>query len=279
MRIGLFLLIFSGVFMALRTTAILNSRNALAETIGLFDPFTAQIFLAEMLTVRIETTSFLLRQADAVLIPMGEPGDYPVAGDWDGDGVDTIGVYRPSAGQFFLKNANTADAPIVYEFIFGEAGDIPIAGDWDGDGKDGVGVFRAVGEEGVFYLRNALSDGGADYYIVFGAAGDIPIAGDWNGDGKDGVGVFRPSSATFYLLNNVQESGAFMPDIEFMFGSPGEDVPIAGDWNGDGKDGVGVYRRGRVFLRNTLTTGEGEISLVFGKPSDLPFSGRFWSQN
>ena len=31
-----------------------------------------------------------------------------MAGDWDGDGDDSVGVYRPSAGEFFLKNDNTA---------------------------------------------------------------------------------------------------------------------------------------------------------------------------
>jgi hypothetical protein len=29
-----------------------------------------------------------------------------VAGDWDGNGSDTIGVYRPSSGVFYLKNSN-----------------------------------------------------------------------------------------------------------------------------------------------------------------------------
>ena len=28
-----------------------------------------------------------------------------------------------------------------------------------------------------------------------------------------------------------------------------------GDWDGDGCDSLGVYRRGAVFLRNTLDTG------------------------
>jgi hypothetical protein len=37
----------------------------------------------------------------------GNPGDKLVAGDWDGDGDDTVGVYRPSNGVFYLRNSNT----------------------------------------------------------------------------------------------------------------------------------------------------------------------------
>jgi hypothetical protein len=59
----------------------------------------------------------------------GIPGDQPVTGDWDADGVDTIGVYRN--GVFMLRNSNTVGfADIV--FGLGNPGDMPIAGDWDG---------------------------------------------------------------------------------------------------------------------------------------------------
>ena len=34
-----------------------------------------------------------------------EPGDIPVAGDWNGDGKDAVGVYRPSTGQFVLETS------------------------------------------------------------------------------------------------------------------------------------------------------------------------------
>jgi len=37
----------------------------------------------------------------------GDPGDKLVAGDWDGDGEDTVAVYRPSNGMFYVRNSNT----------------------------------------------------------------------------------------------------------------------------------------------------------------------------
>jgi len=37
----------------------------------------------------------------------GDPGDKLIAGDWDGDGDETVGVYRPSTRLLYLRNSNT----------------------------------------------------------------------------------------------------------------------------------------------------------------------------
>ena len=34
----------------------------------------------------------------------------PLVGDWDGDGIETIGLYNPTTGAFFLKNSNAGGA-------------------------------------------------------------------------------------------------------------------------------------------------------------------------
>jgi hypothetical protein len=94
--------------------------------------------------------------ADAAL-NYGLPGDYPVVGDWDGDGDVTIGIYRN--GTFYLKNSNEIGfADNV--FPFGQPGDQPIAGDWDGDGDDTIGIFRPSNAQ--FFLRNTNSQGTPD---------------------------------------------------------------------------------------------------------------------
>jgi hypothetical protein len=59
----------------------------------------------------------------------GTNGDLPLGGDWDGDGNDSIGVWRPSSLEFFLSNDNIA---IANQFVFGAVGDTPVVGDWDG---------------------------------------------------------------------------------------------------------------------------------------------------
>ena len=45
-------------------------------------------------------------------------------------------------------------------------------------------------------------------------------------------------------------------------------MPIAGDWNGDGRTDEGLYSRGGVFG----TTGSGPINFG-GEPGDIPITG------
>lgn len=194
----------------------------------------------------------------------GLPGDIPITGDWDGDGVDTIGVFRPATAQFFLKNTNVpgfAD----FAFSYGAPGDIPVAGDWTGKGFDSVGVFR----NGVFFLKDSNAAGFADRAVGFGQASDLPIAGDWNGDGKASVGVFR--DGVFLLRNNNATGG---PDATFAFGQAG-DRPVAGDWTGKGFDSVGVFRNGQFLLRNANASGTPDISINFGSAGDRPIVGNW----
>lgn len=230
---------------------------------------------AAMIGVRRDTT-FLLRTSMTAGTPdisvgFGEPADIPIMGDWDGNGTDTLGVFRPSNGTFYLRNSNTlGDAEI--SFKFGESGDLPIVGDWDGDGKETVGVFR----KGQFLLSNVLQDSEPAHTIVFGADGDLPVVGDWQGNSRDQVGIFRPSEAVF-LLSNVEcddQTCIGQPDVSIQYGAA-DDIPLAGDWDGDGRDTIGVYRlkEQSFLLRNSLESGVPDISVNFGADTDVPLVG------
>lgn len=77
----------------------------------------------------------------------GQPGDIAVAGDWDGNGRDEPGVYRPSTGTWHLDGRALGFlapyGPFEWPgFSFGTAGDRPIVGDWHGDKITDVGVLR-----------------------------------------------------------------------------------------------------------------------------------------
>jgi hypothetical protein len=219
---------------------------------------------------------FLLRNSntagDADLsFVFGDPSDIPLAGDWDGDGVDTIGVYRSSTAQFFLRNSNSAGEPDIV-FAFGTAGDVPIVGDWNGDGVDTIGVYRP--STGQFFLRNALTAGFADFTVSFGPVNSIPIAGDWNGDGNDSVGVFR--KGIFYLANKFRSGckAKAETDFTFAFGAEG-DLPLAGDWDGDGIDTIGIYspQDGTVALRNSLFSQAADLEFSYGAAGGKPITG------
>lgn len=194
---------------------------------GVFRPATGQ-FVVKRLTFTTVCNPICLPSGitQTLTINFGINGDLPVAGDWNNDGVESVGVFRPSAGQFFLTDDNVANPTIDHTINFGLNGDIPIGGDWNSDGRDTVGVFRP--SQATFFLTNqdALNPT-LDIVSVFGVAEDLPVAGDWNGDGRDSVGVWRPSIATFFLSNNNDST----IDITAAFGSNG-DQPVGGDWDG-----------------------------------------------
>ncbi len=94
----------------------------------------------------------------------GDPGDQPFSGDFDGDGIDTVGVYR--AGTAFLRTPSGAPEPVT----FGGAGDVLLAGAWGG-GADLLAAHRA----GVFALGDGL--GGTSAAVEYGRESHRPIAG------------------------------------------------------------------------------------------------------
>jgi V8-like Glu-specific endopeptidase len=222
------------------------------DTTGVFRPSNGALYLKNQ-----NTSGFA-----NLYLTYGIAGDYPVAGDWNGDGIDTIGVYRN--GTFFLRNSNTNGIANL-AFSFGAAGDQPVVGDWNGDGVDTIGVFR----NGTFFLRNSNSSGSADLIFSLGIAGDVGIAGDWNGDGITTTGVFRPTNGALYL-KNANSTG--FADLVLTYGLPG-DRPVTGDWDGDGDDTIGVYRNGTFYLRNSNTNGFAQLVFSLGVNGDIPIAG------
>ncbi len=194
----------------------------------------------------------------------GDPGDVPMMGDWDCDGVATPGLYRQSDGYVYLRNSNTQGVADV-KFFFGDPGDVPLAGDFDGDGCDTVSIFRP--SEGRVFVINELgaNDGGlgaAEFDFFFGNPGDVPFVGDFDGDGVDSVGLYRRSTGFVYFRDALSSGVA---DREFFYGDPG-DVIVAGDWDGDGDDTVAVYRpsTGSVYVNFDNAPGIADYTLYVG---------------
>ncbi len=117
----------------------------------------------------------------------GQPADVPISGDWDGDGIHTLGLFRD--GRWRLDVTGDAHAHKDQAVIdYGQRGDIPVVGDFDGDGIDEIGVYRA----GVWYVdtnHNHQLDA-HDRVFQLGGPQDTPVVGDWNGDGKDEPGIY-----------------------------------------------------------------------------------------
>jgi hypothetical protein len=194
---------------------------------------------------------------------LGQPaaGDIPVVGDWDGNGVDSIGVARPDAAsgkyKWILSNDNvgtTAHLITPYRY-FGDpaAGDVPVVGDWDGNGVDTIGVahpYPSTGQYQWLLTNDNINAFGGPSYALLGrpALNDIPVVGDWNGDLVDSIGVARPDAASDKFLwmrsnQNVGTVGTIGAPNYPLYGrlSLG-DVPLVGDWNKNLVDTFGVAR-------------------------------------
>ena len=247
---------FSGLFLDWQPV------QRIAHSVGLVDPVTGKWYLTSLHGM---VYSFYY----------GNPGDYPIMGDWDCSGTDTPGLYRQSDGYVYLRNSNTQGNADI-RFYFGNPGDIPIAGDFNGDGCDTVSIYRQ--SEGRVYLINKLgaNDGGlgaADYDYYFGNPGDKPFVGDFDGDGMSTVGLHRESTGLVYFRNSNTQGVA---EFEFYFGDPGDRL-IAGDWSYDGMDTPAVYRpMDRTFyLRYTNTQGNADEQFTWGQSRWLPVTGYF----
>ena len=172
----------------------------------------------------------------ADIVGFGWPGTAPIVGDWDGDGVNEVGVYNTDGNNFLIQNDSEFDV-----IGLGWSGITPVVGDWNGDGADEVGVYNNAGTWALWNTDTNSAD-----IFGFGWEGAQPIVGDWDGDGVTELGIYNTAGNNFL----IQTDSGF--DV-IGLGWPGV-VPVVGDWNGDGPDEVGVYNNeGTWALWNTRT--------------------------
>jgi hypothetical protein len=92
--------------------------------------------------------------------------------------------------------------------------------------------------------------------------------------GLDCDGNAYQESGGRFIVRQGLEIGA--PQSSFFYGVPG-DIPFTGDWDCNGSETLGLYRRsdGFVYLRNSNSQGAADVSYYFGIAGDLPISGDF----
>jgi hypothetical protein len=168
----------------------------------------------------------------------------PLVGDWDGNGIDTVGLFDPATCTWYLRNSLSggyADVTFSYgdpdlTHGHGDANWIPVVGDWNGDRGDSSGFFDPT--NCVWHLRNVLSTGVADTMFAYGDASRSrghgannwrPIIGDWDGNRAAGIGFLEPATSTFVLRNSLTPGVA---DLTFGYGQPAAGwQPLAGCWS------------------------------------------------
>ncbi|WP_370082474.1 hypothetical protein [Streptacidiphilus sp. MAP12-16] len=88
------------------------------------------------------------------------------------------------------------------------------------------------------------------------------------------IGLYRPGTRTFIFAASNSDNRV---DHTITYGNSG-DVPIVGDWNGDGIDTIGVYRpsNSSFSLDNSPTISQTDQYTVFGATGDIPIVGDWY---
>jgi subtilisin-like proprotein convertase family protein len=209
----------------------------------------------------------------------GQTGDTPdVIGDWNADGKDDLAVYRDgTAGSpqsfFFWSNETT---PTAVNYIpWGTDGDVGYALDYDGDGKLDPAVQRnGGGGRGDHYIRNSST--GALSYVIYGLSSDFVVPGDYDGDGKDDIVVSRNANfggGTFKYFWIRETDGGGTPNSPLQWGISGDFI-CQGDYDGDGKTDVGVWRSNADpnlnFFFGRRSSDGSLLQLEWGASGDYP---------
>ncbi len=96
--------------------------------------------------------------------------DYPIPGDYNGDGIADFAGSKTINGIRLWRIRSSIDGS-VREIYFGFDTDFPVPGDYDGDNKTDIGVFRP--STGVWYIIR--SSDLALTQMAFGLPTDIPL--------------------------------------------------------------------------------------------------------
>ena len=217
----------------------------------------------------------------AIVFGNSAAGDMPLSADMDGDGVADVVTFRPSTGQWsWLKSTTGFDPAQAGSVSWGIPGDVPMLADMDGDGKADIVIWRPSSGWWV-WLKSSLNLNTSQYGAVqFGvsALGDKPMLADMDGDGKADIIVWRASQQAwwYWLKSSVNFDPSQYGALAFGSGST-EDVPLTGDFDGDGKADPTIWRPGPGMYWVVLSSSgfNASFSRQLGGRGDRPLLGDF----
>jgi len=160
-----------------------------------------------------------------------------VAGDFDGDGKDDLGVYDSSTGNWFVKKRGTAAGIVQQGFNWGSSDMWPMTGAYDRDSVDEFAVYQP--SSGAWYIRELLGLRPPVLMgTVWGGPTLIPVAGDYNGDGQDDMAVYDINTGKWF----IRTIGGTLLFFDGQWGGAGSQ-PVPGDYDGDGVNDLAVFEQ------------------------------------
>lgn len=114
-------------------------------------------------------------------------------------------------------------------------------GDYDGDGRFDIGIFRTSNQS--FYLLSSLNN--SLIAQQWGQNGDSPEIADLDGDGRTDFIIVRDvgGSLIWYALLSADNT---VSAVQWGIGGINSDFTGTGDFDGDGKADIGVWRPGNA---------------------------------
>lgn len=170
--------------------------------------------------------------------------------DYDGDGAGDPAVYRRADRSWHVLG--------LLDKTFGTKVSWPAPGDYDGDGVADLAHWSPV--KAFWIIRGGLR------LRKFGREGDLPVPADYDSDGKTDPALYRPSTGEWLIARSRTATVSAKIRIKtIVFGGDPDDLPVPGDYDGDGRAEPAVYN-----LKSKTWKIRGLEDIRYGRRGEIP---------